>query len=182
MGERRRRREGKCTLSILLLLSFFVVFSFRPSNERSWSDQIKKWDFLDFFNHISVLEFIFLLNFFFFFRFLKGVGLTSLCYLIRFRDGVESHKNKEVFFFLTNCWSSVVASVVLPQFCANLHYVFFFLYLYTHQRFCGHSTSVKIKDDEGRGEGRKLSGKGTQRGFFLVRFDSDFFGALSILK
>ena len=29
------------------------------------------------------------------------------------------------FFFLINCWSSVVASVVLPQLC-NLHCVFFF--------------------------------------------------------
>ena len=29
------------------------------------------------------------------------------------------------FFFLINCWSSVVASVVLPQLC-NLHCLFFF--------------------------------------------------------
>ena len=40
----------------------------------------------------------------------------------------ENKFEKEVFFpliFLINCWSSVVASVVLPQFCANLHCPFF---------------------------------------------------------
>ena len=31
---------------------------------------------------------------------------------------------KKCFLFLINCWSSVVASVVLPQLC-NLHFFFF---------------------------------------------------------
>ena len=50
-------------------------------------------------------------------------------------------KHGVFFLFLINCWSSVVASVVLPQLC-NLHCFFFFLktwlYLCSHPRVCLH--------------------------------------------
>ena len=41
------------------------------------------------------------------------------------RGNVEGADFFFFFFFLINCWSSVVASVVLPQLC-NLHCFFFF--------------------------------------------------------
>ena len=62
---------------------------------------------------------------------LKGGGI--LCYVLLFSAifGVVGHTNHAIFFFfffffffLINCWSSVVASVVLPQLC-NLHCLFF---------------------------------------------------------
>ena len=41
------------------------------------------------------------------------------------RGGLWGKNNGGTFlFFLINCWSSVVASVVLPQLC-NLHCIFF---------------------------------------------------------
>ena len=46
------------------------------------------------------------------------------------------------FFFLKNCWSSVVASVVLPQLC-NLHCSFFFRFSRAHISFFIFQTRVR---------------------------------------